>query len=156
MKNIAMLAVMATLVLLVGCATPSYESMTWDKEGNLLKKVVKYENSTFSLGKALILQVSYDPATYSPTVRIGYGRYETARVYKDGKYTSDMKFTDVNIFSGAGSLNHKITINNAEVYDTAPEVEEPVEAVKVAPIGSRITPDGSTITVEPTSVDDKK
>lgn len=126
MKKLAILAMMVGM-LLAGCATPSYESYTWDSDGNLINKVVKYENSTFALGKALLFQIGYDPSTYSPTIRFGYGRYESARIFKDGKYTSDMKFTDVNIFSGAGSLNHKITINNAEMYNTAPDViEEPV------------------------------
>lgn len=149
MKTLAMLMVGMAMVLLVGCATPSYESMTWDKDGNLIKRVVKYENSTFTLGKALILQIGYDPTTYSPTIRMGYGRYESARIFKDGKYVSDMKFTDINMFSGAGSLNHKITINNAEIYDTESDIEEPEE-----PEEPETTEETSVISIAPT--DDKK
>jgi len=135
MKKLALLMAGILMLLMAGCATPSYESMTWDKEGNLLNRVVKYENSTFTLGKALILQIGYDPTTYSPTIKMGYGRYESARIFKDGKYISDMKFTDVNMFSGAGSLNHKITINNAEVYNTVPEeIEEVVEATEATAV----------------------
>jgi len=98
------------LVLLMGCATPSYRHRTWDAQGNLLAEEVKYDNSTFILGKALGMKIGYDMESYSPVVKIIYGRYESARIKVGERYSSDFRMNDINLFTGTGSASHRIDI----------------------------------------------
>ena len=98
------------LLLLCGCATPSYDKQTWNADGQLIERERKWDNSRFVLGKAIGLKIGYDMESYSPVVKLIYGRYESGSVRSDQTYTSDFSLDDVNLFKGEGSSKHKIEI----------------------------------------------
>ena len=104
------IALIGVILLLFGCATPSYQERTWDAQGNLVHEIIKWDNSTFHLGKAIGLKIGYDPETYSPVVKLIYGRYESARVRSDQTYSSKFGLKDINLFKGEGSSDHDIEI----------------------------------------------
>ena len=119
MKKMLMLAV---LVLLVGCATPSKITEEYTLVGEksvLTKKITEYDNSTFVSGKAVGLKIGYDPETYSPIVKFIYGRYESARVNRYMWYDSRYGLNDINLFTGSGSAVHNISVGPSEIYGIA-------------------------------------
>jgi len=98
-----------TLLITAGCAPPSYQERWWEK-GELVHEIVKWDNSTFTLGKAIGIEIGYSPEAYSPKVKLLYGRYESARVRSDQTYSSKFGLKDVNLFKGEGSSDHDIEI----------------------------------------------
>jgi len=97
---------------ITGCTTPSMRERTWNSEGKLMKERIEYQNSTFYSGKAVGLKIGYDPESYSPIVKIIYGRYESARIYDGMGYTSKYMLKDVGFFSGAGKASHDIEMKS--------------------------------------------
>jgi len=102
-------------MVLTGCATPSKIMETW-KNGELVSRITEYDNSTFYSGKALGLRIGYNPETYSPTVELRYGRYESARIHKSMWYDSDYGLNDINLLKGEGTAEHHIKMGPVEVF----------------------------------------
>jgi len=95
-----------------GCATPSRIVRTWNSEAVLIKEEIEYKNSTFYSGKAIGLKVGYDTESYSPIVKLIYGRYESARIYEGMNYSSLYGLKDVNFYTGAGEASHDIEMKS--------------------------------------------
>jgi hypothetical protein len=109
MKHVPLLIIL----LLAGCATPSRVIESYDVSTGksiLKQRITEYHNSTFASGKQIGLKVGYDFSSYSPVVKIIYGRYESARIDKGMCYDSDYGLRDVNFFSGAGAAKHHIKV----------------------------------------------
>jgi hypothetical protein len=96
-------------LLLVGCATPSRVTETFEN-GELTGRVTEYYNSTFRSGKAIGIKFGYDPTTYSPQIMILYGRWESARVLNGMKYDSRYELDNVSLLTGEGTAKHYIKV----------------------------------------------
>lgn len=112
--------IIAALLLLAGCATPSKITETYvifKGKPVLEKKVIEYSNSTFSSGKQIGLKIGYDPASHSPTVKFIYGRYESARVNDNMWYSSDYGLNNISLITGAGTAHHFIQVGPKDLYE---------------------------------------
>ena len=110
--TVMLLVAAFALIGMCGCATPSRIIERWNEKGQLTERETEYKNSTFYSGKAVGLKIGYDPESYSPIVKIIYGRYESARIYQGMAYDSDYGLVDVGFFSGAGEASHKIKMTS--------------------------------------------
>lgn len=108
------LFIIACLILITGCATPSEVHKEYYKTGEVKSVTEKYDNSTYYSVRVYGIDIGVDVETKIPRVRVGIIKFEAARVSKGQCFDSFFSFEDISLIKGQGNGKQQFKINDVE------------------------------------------
>jgi hypothetical protein len=118
-------------LLLAGCATPTKDVTKYQVvllpngtyDSIITERTLEYDNSTYYGGKVFGFQIAYDHTTYSPTVLLRYGRYDSARVRRGQNYFNTFGLKDVSLLRGEGRSLNTVALFDSQYLDEADKLK---------------------------------